>query len=336
MNATGGSAWLGQSLVGLVAAALALCLAGCGGSGKPGGAADQSLGVKLCWYNDDPYGGGTSSLTVKYPPGSCHAEQNWQGMGAEPVGKFEMMLAPAQLEELRAAVKKAIEGLKAGYPPPSPAMPIGPGADYYLRLACGGARAGVSGPNNDAYIPEPVRPLYCTGRPPGLLNNLYEATLKHPLSVIGLSVAPDKASYRIGEPIRLTLTVRSVGREPVAFTPMGCRDVVDGLITVTGQLPNGEQVLAEDFPFGSSEPPAWEPLTPAARRDLRLVRVLSPGDTYAFRLPPVAAPELPGRLTVRVSLKVSPRYHLSMLLYYVGAVVATGKWQDTCEVLVSR
>ena len=66
------------------------------------------------------------------------------------------------------------------------------------------------------------------------------------------------------------------------------------------------------------------------------MRVLSPGDTYAFQLPAIAAPKPPGPLNITVSLTVSPRYDLSLLRFYVGAVVATGEWQDTFEVLVSR
>jgi hypothetical protein len=169
-----------------------------------------------------------------------------------------------------------------------------------------------------------------------LLNKLCETTLEHPLSAIGLSVASDKAGYRVGDPIRLTLTVRSVGREPVAFTPMSCRHIVDGLITVTGRLHNGEQVLAQSFPFGSSEPPPWGELSPPARADLPRVRVLSPRDTYAFRLPPLTAPQPPGVLTVKVTLQVSPRYDLSYLRYLVGAVVAMGRWEDTFQVPVGH
>jgi hypothetical protein len=137
----------------------------------------------------------------------------------------------------------------------------------------------------------------------------------------------------VGNPIRLKLTVRSVGSEPVAFTPMTCRDLVKGLITVTGQLRNGRQVLAESFPFGSSDPPKWQPFTPAARADLRRVRVLAPGETYAFRLPPLTAPRPPGNLTLNVGLRVSPRYHTNRLMDAVGAVVATGEWQASLRFL---
>jgi hypothetical protein len=169
-----------------------------------------------------------------------------------------------------------------------------------------------------------------------LLDKLYAATLEHPLSVIGLSAASDRRSYRAGDPIHLTLTVRSVGREPVAFTPMSCRHIVNGLITVTGRLSNDRKVLEARFPFGNSAPPRAGDLPPTARQDLPLVRVLSPGDTYAFQLPAIAAPKPPGPLNITVSLTVSPRYDLSLLRFYVGAVVATGEWQDTFEVLVSR
>ena len=338
MNATGACAFLGRALVGLVAAALAVCLNGCGGTGKAGAASRPRLWVYLSWYNVSEWGdAGATSVVVEDPTGVCRVEQDWAGTGADPVGNFEMVLTPAQLAELRAVVEKAIQGLNAGYPPPKPPGPGWPGADYSLRLACGDAHAEVSGPNADWAVPEPARPLYVPGWwAEGLLNKLYRATLEHPLSAIELSAASDRRSYRAGDPMHLTLTVRSVGREPVAFTPMGCRDVIDGLITVTGQLPNGEQVLAEDFPFGSSEPPQWGELTPPARADLPRVRVLSPRDTYAFRLPPLTAPQPPGVLTVKVTLQVSPRYDLSYLRYLVGAVVAMGRWEDTFQVPVGH
>ena len=320
----------------LFGAALALSFTGCGGSRSPRDAARPRLRVELAWRNSSGWdSGGGTSVVVEDPPGLCHVEQYWSDSGPEPFGNFEMMLTPAQLTELRAAVREAIRGLNAGYPPPEAPDPGDFLGEYYLHLTCGDAHGGVSGP--DAYwaIPEPARPLYWLGQPPGLLNKLCEETLEHPLAAIALSATSDEVQYCCGEPIRLTLTVSSVGRDPVAFTPRSCREIVDGLITVTGQFANGERVLAETFAFGSSQRPEWEPFTPAARADLPLVRVLRPGETYAFRLPPLTPPRAPGgTLTVKVTLRVSPRYHLNRLRQLAGAVVATGEWEDSLDVVV--
>ena len=321
-----------------VISGFAMFLTGCGGSGSPRGVPRPGLLVKLGWYNDSLWGSaGSTSLVVEDPPGVCHVEQYWSESGPEPVGKFEMELTPAQLKELYATVEEAIRGLKAGYPPP-PKDPPDPGwpitGGFYLSLTCGKAHAAIGSASGYFEIPEPARSLCWWGQPRGLLDELLEATLEHPLSAIGLSVASDKASYGVADPIQLTLTVRSVGREPVAFPSMDCRELVDGLITVTGQLPNGQQVLAESFPFGSSEPPKWAPFTPAARADLRRVRVLAPGEAYAFKLPPLTAPRPSGNLALNVGLRVSPRYHVDKLLDAVGAPMATGEWQDSLQVPV--
>ncbi len=336
-------------VIGLVPVGLALSITGCGGGGPgPGDSrtpprsggngeptspddglppADPELLVRLTVAGH--FGIGAWRLEVDRD-GACEA-QRWEAGAGKPVGFFGTLLTAAETRELAAAVRQTRrQASQDRYPGP----PTGPGGlRGWLELPVGGALRTIEFSGSPGYIPEAVEPLY--GGDSGLLVDLLRRSLRHPSHAVALAASTDRARYRRGDSITLTLAVRSVGSGTAAFASIESRDIVHGRVDVWGYTRTRRIVVAEQFSFGTTRLGwALPELTARARRDLVRVEILAPGEEYTFPFPTPLRAQTPGALDLIVHVVVYPNYDLAALDQALGARFVGGWLTDVVRVRV--
>lgn len=305
---------------GLVSAGLALSITGCGGDGPPrdGWTPGGSLLVQLeviPGHRTGRYGVEVDQV------GRCTAV-NEQSFLGHPVGYFGLALGHAQLGRLRAAVEEADASL------PDPFVPYpGPpdSTTCRLTLRAGDRLRTVEFNQLPTYVPRAVRPLYhvdeATFREEGLLGDILRKAWQHPTEAIALYTHTPKTEYRLDEPMRIHLVVRSVGAHAVAVPTLECREIVSGHVWVSDRECADEWTVTFG---GEGDQPVLDRLTPRARRDLANVAKLSPAAGYEFVFPQAVRMRRRGQRRISVGLITVPRYTREVLERRIGVRLATG------------
>jgi hypothetical protein len=266
--------------------------------------------------------------------GGCQLETSFADDG-EPVGLFETRLAPRLTKQLAEAVSQAASACpRASYPGAGGGNCMGY-CEIDLRTLDGRLRTIGFGPDH-TLTPEPLRRLYTvnsrTFLPGGLVWTAHQVAHKHPSAAVALSVSPDKPSYGIGEPLHARVVATSAGTQAAAFASPDCTAIVYGRVRVMLYRrlpplspPSGPMSLREEIWFGGEwGRPLIPNLLPEARRDLRRVLILEPGEQYVFDFPRPLRVES-GRLrALRAGYAVGSRYPRQAIDRELGAHLVTG------------
>jgi hypothetical protein len=170
----------------------------------------------------------------------------------------------------------------------------------------------------------------------GLMEDALNRAYERPVSAIAVEMSQLRATYQVGEPIPVTMAVRSVGTYPVAVPTLDCQEVVCGDCHVALWFPPGTNPPIE----GPSSPwSVWKHfggrqdygirgvLSPEALADLDRFVILQPGETYAVPWSPTVSARDPGGCQVYAGFATRGRYELTAM----NEVLSAPYWSGVCS-----
>ncbi|NIM07095.1 MAG: hypothetical protein GTN69_04650 [Armatimonadetes bacterium] len=255
------------------------------------------------------------------------------------IGTFELTLPKARLAELRKAVNRAnLYSMRDYYPPAKGSYDF---TVMTLTVASESEQKQVRATSASWFYPPGLKRLFdltnrlpgtehTTAAPDGILSLLILEVSTRPVSAIGVEIQVPKRSFRVGEPIDVTVVVKNVGKNPVVLPSPSIREVAGGHISVQLRhvpLPPEEAAAGIDraaIRFGESRSEVNTVLSDRAKGDLENVVRIEPGEKWAIRMPKALAAPSPGEYELIGSLDIYWHYECSALAKELGEGLVDG------------
>jgi hypothetical protein len=167
----------------------------------------------------------------------------------------------------------------------------------------------------------------------GLMEDALNRAYERPVSAIAVEMSQLRATYQVGEPIPVTMAVRSLGTYPVAVPTIDCQEVVYGQCRVALAAPpgvdppiapgHGRRIARMSF-GGRQDGRIRDELSPEALTDLDRFVILQPGETYAIPWSPTVVGDRRGRRYLSAYYMTQARYSLSAINQALSAPFADG------------